>query len=203
MMMPRAGQINFMYTGRVEIYQAERRLRKSSTPECFICAEKMLYENPIASGFYHRGSFAQICGSCRRRYYNSTKQAAAFGDRYRFIEKSEVPSRRDLKIGFRATDVSLINKHRIFTQLFHMLLLVKERRIQRRKEVNLMIEDMTREILKLPDRIARILTKTFAVAGDSAELEDDQALMQIRDLIEAIDPDILTRRQKKKKPSKA
>ena len=51
---------------------------------------------------------------------------------------------------------------------------------------------------KLPDRIAAIVGKTFAVLGDGYQLADDEALMMIRDELEALDETVITRNQNKK-----
>lgn len=59
-------------------------------------------------------------------------------------------------------------------------------------------EEKATKMLKLPDRIAAILGKTFVVRGDDFTLEDDVALMRIRDLIDEIDPKAIQRNKNKR-----
>jgi len=59
-------------------------------------------------------------------------------------------------------------------------------------------EERATKILKLPDRIAAIIGKTFAVRGDDYQLEDDIALMKIREELEQIDQDIIKRNKNKR-----
>jgi len=63
-----------------------------------------------------------------------------------------------------------------------------------------MIDEMTKKILKLPDKVATIVGKTFAVRGDDFTLSDDEALGRIRDLLESIDPEIISRTKNKRLP---
>ena len=60
-----------------------------------------------------------------------------------------------------------------------------------------MVDEMTEKILKLPRRVAAIVRQTHAVMGDSFKLDDDIALQQIRDLLEDIDPNIMSIKKKK------
>lgn len=61
-----------------------------------------------------------------------------------------------------------------------------------------MVDDLTKKILKLPDQVARIVARTYAVCGDDFKLSDEEALIRIRDLLEAIDPEIINRAKKKR-----
>lgn len=96
--------------------------------------------------------------------------------------------------------ISGVLKYRIYRQIYMVLLLLKERQEKRKKEVNWMVEEMTRKILKLPDKVAAIVAKTYAVCGDDFKLADDQALVRIRDLLEGIDPEIISRNKNKRLP---
>jgi len=58
-------------------------------------------------------------------------------------------------------------------------------------------EDYATKLAKLPDRIAAVVAKTYAVMGDAAEIRDDQALMMIRDLEEELDPAVIDRNKNK------
>jgi hypothetical protein len=53
-------------------------------------------------------------------------------------------------------------------------------------------------LAKLPDRIAAIVGKTYTVQGDEASMADDQALSMIRDLLEELDPTVVTRNKNKR-----
>lgn len=54
------------------------------------------------------------------------------------------------------------------------------------------------KVVKLPDRIAAIVGKTYAVRGDDAQLADDEALTRIRDLLEELDPELIDRNKNKR-----
>lgn len=51
---------------------------------------------------------------------------------------------------------------------------------------------------KFPDRAAAIVAKTYAVMGDAFELEDDVALVNIMDLLNAGDDTLIARNANKK-----
>lgn len=60
------------------------------------------------------------------------------------------------------------------------------------------IKKQTVDYLKFPERVAAIIGKTYAVRGDDFKLEDDVALMRIRDLLEELDPAIIDRNKNKR-----
>jgi len=62
-----------------------------------------------------------------------------------------------------------------------------------------MIDEMTRKLLKLPDQMAAMIGKTYAVQGDDFELSDDEVLLRIRDILESIDPEIIERNKNRKR----
>jgi hypothetical protein len=64
-------------------------------------------------------------------------------------------------------------------------------------------EDEATKLVKLPDRIAAIVGKTYAVMGDAWDekkggLYDDQALIMIQDLLEEYDATAITRNKDKR-----
>jgi hypothetical protein len=59
-------------------------------------------------------------------------------------------------------------------------------------------EDQATKLVKLPDRIAAIVGKTYAVMGDGFELNDDQALMMIRDRLDELDETLIARNKDKR-----
>ncbi|HEY6231459.1 MAG TPA: hypothetical protein VIW64_09345 [Pyrinomonadaceae bacterium] len=59
-------------------------------------------------------------------------------------------------------------------------------------------EDEARRLAKLPDRVAAIVGKTYAVRGDAFELADDQALMMIKDVLDEADPTLVDRNKNKR-----
>lgn len=59
-------------------------------------------------------------------------------------------------------------------------------------------EEYAMKLAKLPDRVAAVIGKTYAVMGDAAQIADDQANMMIRDLLEELDPTLITRNQNKR-----
>lgn len=164
----------------------KRRERSAAEPtvKCAICSFPASRFDPARGEAEFRGVTYFVCGPCRRRYSHSLSQISSYGTRFRFVEKSEIPRYHG----------------DAFEQLYKILLLCKERQEIRQKEVNWMVEDQTKMRLKLPDRVAVILGKTFAVCGDDAKLPDDQALIRIRDLLEAIDPEIINRNKNKRLP---
>ena len=52
--------------------------------------------------------------------------------------------------------------------------------------------------LKLPERIAAVVGKTYAVRGDDYKLSDDEALTRIRDLLDELDATIIERNKEKR-----
>lgn len=60
--------------------------------------------------------------------------------------------------------------------------------------------ELARKLRKLPSRIAAIIAQTVAVRGDDYRIDDNQALVRIRDLLEEIDPKIIDRNAKRKLP---
>ncbi|MET0466775.1 MAG: hypothetical protein ABW007_26680 [Chitinophagaceae bacterium] len=54
------------------------------------------------------------------------------------------------------------------------------------------------KLAKLPDRIAAVIGKTYAVKGDGFEIADDQAVMMIRDLVEELDDTLIERNKNKR-----
>lgn len=59
-------------------------------------------------------------------------------------------------------------------------------------------EEQATKLAKLPDRIAAIIGKTYAVMGDAAEIADDQSLMMIRDVLEEYDDTVIERNKNKR-----
>jgi hypothetical protein len=131
---------------------------------CYLCSRKILYDNPLICSFVFRGKTHSICSKCRGLYWGAIEQASRFGKRYRFIEKSEVP--RLTGFGMQVGGgISPIAQHRVFTTVFRMLLLIRERQRHQQKESDWMIDEMTRRLLKLADQMAAIIGKTYAVRG--------------------------------------
>lgn len=80
------------------------------------------------------------------------------------------------------------------------------RYLRRRKEVLKYVARMTKDeqtadrFLRLPERIAWVLAKTYVVSGDDYETADDIALQQIREMIEEFqNPDYIRRAVEQKK----
>ena len=59
-------------------------------------------------------------------------------------------------------------------------------------------EDQATKLVKLPDRVATIIGKTFSVKGDSWEIDDTQALVMIRDLLDELDETLIDRNKDKR-----
>jgi hypothetical protein len=59
-------------------------------------------------------------------------------------------------------------------------------------------EKYAMKVAKLPERIAAVVGKTYAVMGDAFEVADDEALMRIRDYLEEIDPSLIERNKNKR-----
>jgi hypothetical protein len=78
-----------------------------------------------------------------------------------------------------------------------------ERRIQRGKGVKGLAEEHAVMLVKLPERIAAIIGKTYAEMGDSAPLADDTAVGMIRDLLNELDGTIIERNKNKRLSRKA
>jgi hypothetical protein len=71
------------------------------------------------------------------------------------------------------------------------------RRLKKGK-VKGMAEEYAKQLQKFPDRVAAICGKTFACAGDSAPMSDDEALNRIKDLLNELDETIIDRNKGKR-----
>lgn len=80
-----------------------------------------------------------------------------------------------------------------------LLLALARKRFEERGDINGMTpEEYAAKAVKLLDRIALIVGKTYAEQGDAASLEDDTALMMIRDDLNAWDDTIIERNKNKR-----
>ena len=177
-------------------YTTERVRRLAVMPKidrCYVCNE---LAKPSGFGV-HRGESFMICLSCMVRYDGPVKQAERYGHRFRFIERREIPHQDELQINERSVGFA---PNRTYREVYKILLLVREQLEIRQKEVNWSVDERTKRILKLPEQIATIVAKSFAVRGDDATVSDDQALVRIRDLLEAIDEKIIDRNKNKRLP---
>ncbi len=69
----------------------------------------------------------------------------------------------------------------------------------RRKGVKGMTpEELAVRLRKLPERIAAVVGKSYAVKGDSFELADDEIVGRIRDLLDELDETLIERNKNKK-----
>jgi hypothetical protein len=59
-------------------------------------------------------------------------------------------------------------------------------------------EDKAMKLAKLPDRVAAVVGKTYAVMGDAFELCDDEGMLRIVDLLNEIDPTLIERNKEKR-----
>ena len=59
-------------------------------------------------------------------------------------------------------------------------------------------EEQATKLVKLPDRVATVIGKTYAVRGDAWEIDDSQALGMIRDLLDEIDETLMDRNKDKR-----
>lgn len=146
---------------------------------CAVCGERAYRGDQTKQRATFRGNDHVVCGACVKRYNDPAGQIREYGFRFRFVERTELSKQQ---------------------QIYKILLLLKERQEIRQKEVNWMADEMATKLLRLPDKIAAIVGKTFAVRGDDADLSDEQALIRIRDLIEEIDEKIIDRNKKKRLP---
>lgn len=159
-------------------------------PKCAVCGSDVSPQVNRDRGqreTYYRGRPYVICGPCRRIYSHCRSQFAWCGTRFRFVRKTEIPR----------TGESIM-----FQLVYKVLLLARERQISRQKEVNWMVDEKTRKVIKFFDRAADILVRTLPVGGDDFTVPDDEAITRIRDLLDDIDPEIMHgafRRVKKKR----
>jgi hypothetical protein len=65
-------------------------------------------------------------------------------------------------------------------------------------EVSTLAEEYAVQLAKLPERIAAIIGKTYAVQQDAATLPDDEAISRINDLLYELDPQLIERNKNKK-----
>ena len=159
---------------------------------CSVCFERSYAFHTARRRATYRGREYEVCGPCNKRLYDAAGQIESLGFRFRFIEKTELPA------GMIA-DASFANLP-VKKKVFKILLLLKERQEIRQKEVNWMAEEKAKQILKLPDRIAAIVAKTYVMLGDGFKVDAEEALIRIRDLLEEIDEKIIDRNKNKRLP---
>jgi hypothetical protein len=98
---------------------------------------------------------------------------------------------------FFASGKPVVNVNR--REVIKMLRELARRRIQKgRVRIQMLPEEYATKTAKLPDRIAAIVAKTYAVRGDAADVADDQALMMIRDLLDELDETLIPRNANKR-----
>jgi hypothetical protein len=173
-------------------------MRTTSTAFCYCCEGPAWPPQQVVTVDV-RGRAVQVCPRCRTTYAYLIEQVSRFGNRFRFVRKSEIPAMNS----FNSRTVTTTSaSHAVFRRVFMFLLLAKELQENiRQKEVNWMADERAEKTIKLPGRIAKILSRTYMAQGDDASLEDDVALRQIADLLEDIDPNIMKNVQKKKRAS--
>ena len=60
------------------------------------------------------------------------------------------------------------------------------------------VKSQANDYLKLPERIAAIVGKTYSVMGDDFKMSDDEAITRIRDLLDELDETLIERNKKKR-----
>jgi hypothetical protein len=169
---------------------------------CFICgSDDTRYIGDVKSRAVFRKNPIMVCRYCRDEYEDAIAQATAYGHRFRFVRKDEIPA-----ITQAQRVSSPMFRYRPFRQIYKVLTLLKEREENRKKEVNWMVDEMTQKLLKLHGRVAAAMKDTFVVRGDDAKMPDDVALLKIKDLLEEIDPEVFSnpgRKGRGKRLSKA
>jgi hypothetical protein len=84
-------------------------------------------------------------------------------------------------------------------ELIKLMRELARRRIQKgRVGIHMTAEEYAVKAAKLPDRIAAVVAKTYAVQGDAAQIADDQALMMVRDLLDELDDTLIERNKNKR-----
>jgi hypothetical protein len=73
-----------------------------------------------------------------------------------------------------------------------------KRRVNRGKEYIWMPDEQAVKVLRFPERVAAIIGKTHIVRGDDYTLDDYEALLRIRDLLDELDAQIIERNRNKK-----
>src|SRR5436190_11237125 len=108
MMMPLAGQLNFMLTTSTLTTKKEpttgfgdgflrRHLQSVSEQICAICKEKAVRWSTMDRSASFRGRKFIVCSKCKRIYHDPVGQIEQFGFRFRFVRKQEIavgPSHR-------------------------------------------------------------------------------------------------------------
>lgn len=174
-------------------YTTERRPRAAYAgpvlSRCFVCRN---LAKPKTHSRDRRGQIFMVCRSCSIRYDDPVGQAAKYGPRFRFVRRDEIPHPDSLGISERNMGPK---PWYTFHQVFKTLLLYREHRLKRQKEVMWTVDEMTERYLKLLPRIAAVIRDTYEIRGDDFKLENDVAITKIRDLCEEIDPLIFKRRR--------
>lgn len=151
--------------------------QKARYPKCPVCSEpKTAYEFRTSNRNSKRNL---ICWQCRHTNKDAVRLFWTGG------LKTQKPAPVDMEF-LQAVLIRLVEHF--------------QKRSQRKKEVIDMgaIEAQSAKLIKLPERIATIVGKTYAVRGDDFELSDDAALTRIRDLLEELDETLIERNKKKR-----
>lgn len=114
-----------------------------------------------------------ICYDCRKR--DPRCEAKFYGTKFRRVDSA-------------------------FRKRFWAVKRLLEARLSK-KEVNKIqtqLKNQAVNFLKLPERVAAVVGKTYAVRGDDYKLSDDEALTRIRDLLDELDPTLIARNKEKR-----
>ncbi len=69
----------------------------------------------------------------------------------------------------------------------------------KRLSITKQIEQQSAKLLRFPERVAAIISKTYSIRGDDPKvIPDDEAIMRIRDLLDGLDDTVIERNKNKR-----
>jgi hypothetical protein len=152
------------------------------TAVCLLCRQERNAADFLLApnGF----TFSAFCRFCRQQHPEQVKRIQrefARGTQYVDAQRAA---------GFRSSALQAV----VWPVLRE---LAKRRRVKRKEGITL-AEDYAKKLARFPDRVAAIVSKTYAVRGDAALLADDEANMRIVDLCNELDETLIDRNKDKR-----
>lgn len=160
---------------------------QAATVACLLCKQERNAADFLLArnGF----TFSAFCAHCRVNRADEVKRVQrTFARGEEYVDPQRVAEFRQSALEARILPV---------LQAF------ARRRINKRKGVRGLAEECAVKLARLPERVAAIVGKTYAVQGDSCELADDEALGRIRDLLLELDEEIIDRNKNKRLSKRA
>lgn len=109
----------------------------------------------------------------------------------------------DKRCEAKSYGVSFRRYDSIFRKKYHALNRLQRAKLSKKEVMRLsvskQIEQQSVKLIKFPERVAAIIGKTYSIRGDDPKvIPDDEAIMRIRDLLDALDNTVIERNKNKR-----